>query len=67
MVTRQTRRRVAKAREERFVKNLTEARDRLDEVIEKAEDGDRDAFDSLEQFSEQMSRVYRQAERLDSE
>ena len=67
MVTRQTRRRITKAREERFVKSLEEARDRLDEVIEKAEDGDRDAFDSLEQFSEQITKVYRLAERLDSD
>ena len=36
MVTRQAIRRVAKAREERSVKSLEEARDTLESVIEKA-------------------------------
>ena len=51
MATRQTRRRLTKAREERFVKSLEEARDTLDAVIEKAVDGDNRAFDSLEDSS----------------
>ena len=75
MVTRQTRRGVSKAREERlekaqerrFVKSLEEARDTLDEVIERAVMGDNRTFDSLEQFSGEMDAVYSQARRLESE
>ena len=51
-----TRRRVEKARQERFVKSLTEARDTLDGVIEKSERGNTETFDSLEQFSKDMER-----------
>ena len=67
MTTRMTRRSIQKAREERFVKSLEQARETLDEVIEKAEQGDSDAFDSLQSFSEQMDRVYTQAERMEGE
>ena len=65
MVTRQARRRLTKAREERFVKALTDARDTLDTVIEKAEQGDSRAFDALEELDEQMAGIYRQAERFE--
>ena len=73
MVTRRSRvehrsieRRLTKAREERFVKSLEDARVTLDEVIEKAEDGDIDVFDMLQNFSEQMERVYTQAQRMEA-
>ena len=59
-------RRLTKAREERFVKSLTDARDTLDDVIEQATTGDSKAFDALEDFSEQMDRIYSQAERMES-
>ena len=62
-----TERRIIKAREERFIKSLEEARETLDEVIEKAEQGDNEAYDSLEQFSGQMDRVYSHAQRLEGE
>ena len=65
MVTRQTRRRVSKAREERFVESLEKARDTLDSVIEQAERGSSLTLDTLEDFSEQMDRVYSQAERME--
>ena len=65
MVTRQARHRLTKAREERFVKSLEEARDTLDSVISQAEQGDARTFDALEDFSEQMNGVYSQAERIE--
>ena len=67
MVARQARRRLTKAREGRFVKSLEEARDTLDSVIERAEQGDAPTFNVLEDFSEQMERVYSQAERLEGD
>ena len=67
MVTRQTRRRLTKAREERFVKSLEEARDTLDSVISQAEQGDARTFDALEDFSEEMARIYEQAERMEGD
>ena len=63
---RATERRISKAREERFVKSLTDARDTLDGVIEQATMGDSKALDALEDFSEQMDAVYEQAERMES-
>ena len=60
-------RRMQKAREERFVKGLTDARDRLDSVIEQAERGSSLTLDSLRDFSEQMERVYSQAERMEGD
>ena len=67
MTTRHARRRLEKAREERFVKSLADARDVLDEAIEKAEHGGSQVFDTLEDFREQMDRVYRQAELLEGD
>lgn len=58
-------RRLTKTGEERFVKSLTDARDTLDDVIEQATMGDSKALDALVDFSEQMERVYSQAERLE--
>ena len=64
-----TRRRIQKAREERFVKSLEEARETLDSVIEQAERGGvgERTLDSLQDFSEQMERVYTQAQRMEGE
>lgn len=59
--------RLEKARQDRFVKQLEEARDILDGVLEKAERGSPLAFDSLEQFSRDMDRIYRHAERMEDE
>ena len=59
--------RLEKAQERRFVKSLEEARDTLDSVIERAVMGDNRAFDSLEQFSDEMDAVYSQARRMDSD
>ena len=67
MVARQARGRLEKRREERFVKSLTDAREILDDVIEQATMGDSKAFDALEDFSEQMSAVYTQAERIEDD
>ena len=63
---RATERRISKAREERFVKSLTDARDTLDDVIEQATMGDSKALDALVDFSEQMERVYSQAGRMEN-
>ena len=57
--------RLEKAQERRFVKNLEDARDTLDSVIERAVMGDNRAFDALEQFSEEMNAVYSQARLMD--
>ena len=63
-----TRRRYSKQRhEDRFTKYLTDAREILDDVIEKAQDGDNGAFDELERFSKRMERIYRQAERIEDD
>lgn len=63
-----TRRRYSKQRhEDRFTKSLSDARDMLDNVIEKAQDGDTGAFDELEKFSRRMDRIYRQAERIEDD
>ncbi len=63
-----TRRRYSKQRQEdRFTKSLTDARDILDGVIEKAQDSDTGAFDELERFSKRMARIYRQAEQIEDE
>ncbi len=62
---RATERRISKAREERFVKSLTDARDALDDVIEQATMGDSKAFDALDDFSDEMDRIYSQAERME--
>ena len=76
MTTRRTRferntdrieRRLEKRREERFVKGLEDARDTLDDVIEQATMGDSKALDALADFSEQMERVYSQAERMEDD
>ena len=56
---------ITKARQTRFVNVLTEARDALDEVIEKARDGDEEAFDLLYKFESDMRSVYRRAERME--
>lgn len=63
-----TRRRYSKQRQEdRFTKSLTDARDMLDNVIEKAQDDDAGAFDELERFSKQMERIYRRAEQIEGD
>ena len=56
-----------KRQTERFVKSLEDASAILNEVIEKAGDNDSDAFASLQDFSDQMERVYRQAERIEAD
>ena len=61
-----SRTRVEKAAE-RFVKSLEEAREAMDGVIAKAENGDNRTFDSLEDLHKQLDRVYKQAERLEGE
>lgn len=55
------RREMRKQRQERFTKSLTDARDILDEIIEKAEDGDAQVFDELDRFNDVVDRIYRQA------
>ena len=55
------RRQMRKQRQERFTKSLTDARDILDEIIEKAEDGDEQVFDDLDRFNDVVDRIYRQA------
>ena len=62
-----TRRRMQKAREQRFVKSLEEARETLDSVIGQAERGSARTLDTLESFSEQMDAIYEQAERIEGE
>lgn len=63
-----TRRRYSKQRQDdRFTKSLTDAREILDGVIEKAQDGDNGAFDELERFSKRMERIYRRAEQIEDE
>ena len=63
-----TRRRYSKQRHEnRFTQSLTDARDILDGVIEKAQDGDNGAFDELERLSKRMERIYRQAEQIEDD
>ena len=62
-----TGRRIQNAREERFVKSLEGARDKLDSVIAKAERGSPLTLNALEDFSEQMERVYSQAERIEAD
>lgn len=63
-----TRRRYSKQRHEaRFAKSLSDASNMLDNVIEKAQDGNAGAFDELERFSKQMDRIYRQAERIEDD
>ena len=57
--------RIEKAQERRFVKSLTDARDTLDEVIEKAERSSALTLDTLEQFSDEMSEIYQQARLMD--
>ena len=44
---------------------MTDASDTLDDVIEQATMGDIKALDALADFSEQMERVYSQAERME--
>lgn len=63
-----TRRRYSKQRQDdRFTKSLSDARDMLDDVIEKAQDGDAGAFNELERFSKRMDRIYKQAERIEDD
>lgn len=59
------RRPVTKADEQEFVKSLTEAREMFDEVIEKAQERQADAFDWLERLSRKMERIYRRAESME--
>ena len=54
-------------RTERFVKSLAEAREAMDEVVQKAERGSALTFDALEDLQKQLDRVYQQAERLEGE
>ena len=57
---------VEKRQEERFVKNLTEARDALDSIIDDVTMGDTDGIaDTLESVDEKLSRVHKQAERME--
>lgn len=60
-----TRRRIQKAKEERFIKSLEEARETLDSLIEQAERGSSRTLDTLEQFSDEMDKVYSQARRME--
>lgn len=59
------RRQIRKQRQERFTKSLTDARDLLDEIIEKAEDGDEQVFDDLDRFNDAVDRIYRRADLMD--
>ena len=56
-----SRREMEKAREERFVKNLTDARDALDSIIDDVTMGDTSAV------GDKVNRVHRQAERMEGE
>ena len=60
-----TERRLEKRREERLIKGLESARNTLTAVIKQVDSGDSRAFYSLEQFSDEMDRIYRQAERME--
>ena len=59
------RRPVTKRQEERFTKSLTDTREMLDSIIEKAQERDEGTFDELENFSKAMERIYRHAERME--
>ena len=63
-----TRRRIQKAREERFVKNLEEARDALTGIIDDVEAGcyADDLANSLDEVSDRVNRSYSQAERMEA-
>ena len=65
MTTRQASRQLEKAREQRFLKSLEDARDTLTDVIEQAERGSALALDTLEDLSGQLDRVYSQADRME--
>ena len=61
------RRQIRKQRQERFTKSLTDARSILDDIIEKAEDGDEQVFDDLDIFNDVVERIYRQADRMEND
>ena len=63
---RETRHSVTK-RQERFIESLIDARDTLDSVIGKAEQGSESTWDTLAELDSQMASVFRQAERVESD
>lgn len=64
----QEHRRIEKAREERFIKGLTDARDALDSIIDDVELGDTEnIMDALEAVDVKLDRVHRQAQRVEGD
>ena len=63
-----TRRHYSKQRhQDRFTRSLGDAREILDDVVEKAHDRDEDVFDQSELFGKAMERIYRQAEHMEKD